>query len=126
MVKHLYLAALATVIGCAAAGGAPGEATPVRRGAILTADEIAAAHADVTTAYDAVVRLRPNWLAARGPGEYAKVFLDGNKYGELDALRNIPGYQIASAHYYDATQSSARFGLQGGSAGAIDVTTKTR
>ena len=126
MIKHLYLAAFAAVIGCGPASGVSGGAPAPRRGAILTGDEIAAAHADATTAYDAVVRLRPNWLAARGPGEYAKVFVDGNKYGELDALRTIPAYQIAIAHYYDATQSTARFGLQGGSAGAIDVTTKTR
>jgi hypothetical protein len=68
-VKHLYLVAVAAIIGCAPASGTSGTsrtAAVPRKGNLLTAEEIAAAHADVTTAYDAVARLRPNWLAPRG------------------------------------------------------------
>jgi hypothetical protein len=97
-------------------------------GSFLPAEEISAAHADITTAYDAVARLRPNWLAAHGASAYATVFLDGQKYadGDLSSLRSTQAYHIASIRYYDVTQSGARFGLQAGDGGAIEVTTKTK
>ena len=126
LVKHLYLVAVATAIGCASAGGTPGQSGVPRKNAVLTAEEIAAAHADLATAYDAVARLRPNWLAARGAMAYAKVFVDGQQYGDLAALRNIQAFHVASMHYYDVTQSTAKFGVRGGDAGVIEVTIKTR
>lgn len=127
MIKTLYLAALAAVIiGCATAGGASGNAPVQRRNAVLTADEIATAHADVGTAYDAVARLRPNWMAARGPEMYAKVYVEGQLYGDLASLRNLPAYQIAGARYYDVSQSAARFGLRAGDGGAIEITLRNR
>ena len=123
-VKHRYVVAVVAILGCAA--GASGASATPRRGSFLPAEEIAAAHADITTAYDAVARLRPNWLAARGPAEFASVFVDGQPYGKLQSLRNIPAYNVASVRYYDVTQSTARFGTRGGSAGAIEVTMRTR
>ena len=136
--KHLYLVAVAAVVGCASAGNAPDPTSAPgipRRGNILTADEIAYAHADVTTAYDAVARLRPNWLAAHGVTsgvdngagtEFALVYVDGQRYGDLNSLRGIPAYHVGELRYYDVTQAGARFGLRGGSSGVIDVTTKSR
>ena len=123
---HLYILTIAAIFGCASGGsGAPGTATVRRSASVLTAEEIASAHADITTAYDAVARLRPNWLAARGPAAYASVFVDGQQYGDLTSLRNISAYHVGNIRYYDVTQSTARFGTRGGSAGAIEVTTKT-
>jgi hypothetical protein len=135
--KHLYLVAVAAIIGCASAGGTsdtPSKSGVPRRGNLLTADEIASAHADVTTAYDAVARLRPNWLAAHGVTsgvdngagtEFALVFLDGQRYGDLNSLRGIPAYHVGDIRYYDVTQGGARFGIRGGSSGVIEVTTKS-
>ncbi|HVS59389.1 MAG TPA: hypothetical protein VHE82_01720 [Gemmatimonadaceae bacterium] len=134
-VKHLYLVAVAAIIGCAPASGTSGasgpSATP-RRSDLLTAEEIAAAHADITTAYDALSRLRPNWLAAHGAmssnpqvSEFATVFVDGQRYGGLNSLRNIQAYQVADIRYYDVTQAGATFGLRGGTGGAIEVTMKS-
>jgi len=131
-VQHLYVVAVAAVLGCASTGNNPGTAGAPRSSNILTAEDLAAAHADVTTAYDAVARLRPNWLAphgvmsavANGAGtEYALVYLDGQRYGDLSSLRNIPAYQVGGLRYYDLTESGARFGIRGGSSGVIDVTT---
>ncbi len=126
LVKHLYLMAVAAAIGCASAGATSGQTAVPRRGAVLTAEEIAAAHADNATAYDAIARLRPNWLAARGAMAYAKVFVDGQQYGALDSLRSISASHVNGMRYYDVTQSNARFGVQGGGAGAIEFTMKTR
>jgi hypothetical protein len=128
-IKHLFLIAVAAILGCAAGGtsGAPGAP---RRGSALTAEEIVAANADVGTAYDAVSRLRANWLAARGVAasgqQYAVVFVDGQRYGDLNSLRNIPAYHVAELRYYDITQAGAVFGIRGDTGGVIDVRMKVR
>jgi hypothetical protein len=127
-VKHLYLVAVVAVLGCAASASSK-SAIP-RTGSLLTAEEIAAAHADINTAYDAIARLRPNWLAPHGVTsgingagtEFALVFVDGQRYGDLNTLRGIPAYQVGNVRYYNVTEAGARFGIHGGSSGAIEVT----
>jgi hypothetical protein len=134
-VKHLYLLAVAAALGCASQGltsGSPGSSMTQKSANYLPFDEIANAHADVSTVYDAVARLRPNWLAAHGvtsttassATEYATVFVDGVLYGDLSTLRNLQAYHVADIRYYDITQSGARYGIRGGSSGVIDVRTK--
>jgi hypothetical protein len=132
-VRHLYhLAVFAAIIGCASSG-TPGTPTPPRKGNVLTANEMATAHADVATAYDAVARLRPNWLASHGVTstvsmgagtDRAVVFVDGQSYGDTNSLRNIQAYQVDEIRYYDVTEAGARFGIRGGSGGAIEVRLK--
>lgn len=132
-VKYLYLVAVAAVIGCASTPSAdPGGTATPRRSDLVTAEEIADAHADVNTAYEALARLRPNWLAPRGAmssnagaGNYAIVFVDGQQTGDITALRNIPAYYVADIRYYDVTQAGARFGIRAGTGGAIEVRMKS-
>jgi hypothetical protein len=128
-VKHLYLVAVVAVLGCAATAS---QSPSPQRGNLLTGEEISLAHADVTTAYDAIARLRPNWLAAHGvtsnPANgggtrFAVVFVDGQPYGDLNSLRAIPAYHIGDIRYYDVTEAGARFGIRGGSSGAIEIRT---
>ncbi|HEY8832775.1 MAG TPA: hypothetical protein VIM21_09690 [Gemmatimonadaceae bacterium] len=130
-VKHLYLMTAAALMGCAATNSAPSSGAPTRKANILTFDEISAAHADVTTAYDAVARLRPNWLASHGvtsaigggtDTEYATVFIDGQPYGGIESLRNIPVYHVGEFRYYSITEAGAKYGLRGGSSGVIELT----
>jgi hypothetical protein len=134
--KHLYLVAVAAILGCAAASSTSdtsGISTP-RKGNLLTAEEIATNNADVSTAYDAIARLRPNWLATHGPSSFstsggagqATVFVDGTQYGDLNSLRNIQAYHVAEIRYYDVTEAGAKYGLQGGTSGVIEVKTKVR
>ena len=133
-VKYLYLVAVAAVLGCASAGPNSGSSPGVAQKSAnyLPFEEIANAHADVNTVYDAVARLRPNWLAAHGvmsptsstTTEYATVFVDGVLYGDLSTLRNLQAYHVADIRYYDITQSGAKYGIRGGSSGVIDVRTK--
>jgi hypothetical protein len=133
MFKPLYPLAVALAFACAGSVPDPTLSTTSSRSSTLTAEQIAAAHADITTAYDAVARLRPNWLAphgvtsgqSNGAGtEYAVVFLDGQNYGDLNSLRAIPAYHVGAIKYYDVTQAGARFGIRGGSSGVIEVLTK--
>jgi hypothetical protein len=134
-VKHLYLVAVVAALGCASQNlnsGSPTSGVAQKSANYLPFDEIANAHADANTVYDAVARLRPNWLAAHGvtstnmsnTTEYATVFVDGVLYGDLSTLRNLQAYHVADIRYYDITQSGARYGIRGGSSGVIDVRTK--
>ena len=124
--RHLYLAALTAVVACATTATGSGRH---RSGNLLTAAEIAENHADVNSAYDAVARLRPNWLTGRGPsssssGETAQVFVDGQVIGDVQAMRNIQAYYVASMEYFDTSQAGAKFGIRAGGAGAIEVRLK--
>src|ERR1700693_6051805 len=114
-VKHLYLVAVMAGMGCAASSATSGTSYPTaaRKANVLRFDEIAAAHADVMTAYDALSRLRPNWLASHGvtsttaggtDTEYATIFVDGHPYGDIQSLRNIPAYQVSEFRYYSITE----------------------
>ena len=130
--KLFYLVGMMAVIGCASTPSRPDGSTPLRRGNVLSAEEIASAHADINSAYDAVARLRPNWLASRGQvgansvggGNYAQVFVDEQLVGDINALRNISAYQVGDLRYYDVSQAGARFGLKAGTNGAIEVQMK--
>ena len=128
--KLVYLLGVAAIVGCASTGANP--STSRESASVLTAEEIQRAHADATTAYDAISRLRPNWLAPKGPTSgyynagtnYPSIFLDGQPLGDITTLKNIAGYNVGSAHYYDVTQAGARFGIRGGASGVIEVLSK--
>jgi hypothetical protein len=132
-VRYLYLLASTAILGCAPASSSPGTPGGVqvpRTASYLTGEEIVAANADALNVYDAIARLRPNWLASHGVAvqgsEYAVAYLDGQPYGDLNSLRNIHSYQVADVRYYDITQAGARFGIRGGTGGVIEVRTKVR
>ena len=135
-IKHLFPLAVLAIIGCHSSGGTGDTVrfgTASRQSDVLTKDELVSAHADVNTAYDAIARLRPNWLAVHGvtsaqtgnqSTETAVVYVDGQRYGPISSLRNIQAYNVMTMRYYDITQAGARFGIQGGAGGVIEVTTR--
>jgi hypothetical protein len=132
-VNHFYVVAVAAILGCAPASNTSAIPGMHRNAKVLTAEEIEAAHADVRTAYDAVARLRPNWLASHGAmssdagvNPFATVWLDGQLYGELSTLRDIPAFQVADIRYYDITEAGGKFGLRAGTGGAIEVRSRVR
>lgn len=129
--KPLYLLAVALLVGCAPASSTSGTSSTVvgdRRGNLLTADEIAAANADAGNLYDAIARLRPHWFSSHGPTSfvtegtgYAIVFIDGQRYGDLNSLRGLQASEIGDVRYYNSAEAGAKFGLQGGTSGVIEV-----
>ncbi len=128
-VRHLYLVAVAAILGCASNSTTGARSNPK----VLTAEEIAVSHADAANAYDAVARLRPNWLASHGPmssspqnSATAAAFVDGEQYGDIISLRNIPASHVAAIRYYDITEAGAKFGIKAGFGGAIEVTSRIR
>lgn len=92
--RVLWLTAiLAAGTACATAtgGGGSGSGGP---GGALTREQLVATGAP--NAYDAVARLRPRWLMARSPatlqgeGNPVLVYVDGQRMGQLQELRNLP------------------------------------
>jgi hypothetical protein len=135
-VKYLCpLAAVAVAIACAPPPSTYDVTdTPTsapRWAEVLTAEEITNTKAEEVTAYEAVSRLRPNWLAAHGVTSfskqgtaYATVYMDDQKYGDLNMLKNFKAFQVAEMRYYDFTQAGARFGVAAGNGGVIEVRSK--
>ncbi len=125
-----FLAGLAIALGvatlaCAPATQTTGTGTSRRT---LLGDAIRAA--SVSSAYDAVARLRPEWLRRRGrssvrdPGAGAVVvYLDGIRHGGTDALRSIPAESVLQMEYLSGAEATTRFGT-GHGGGVILVRTR--
>jgi hypothetical protein len=133
-VKHLYLLAAAAAFACASGGNDPGtiDTGVPRKSNVLSSVEISAARADAQTAWEAIARLRPNWLVSHGVtstvangggSEYATVYVDGQPYGDITTLHGIPAYHVSEIRYYNITEAGAKYGLRGGGSGVIEVIT---
>ncbi|PYO50021.1 MAG: hypothetical protein DMD72_03505 [Gemmatimonadetes bacterium] len=114
------------VMACASAGtSTPG----VRRDPnVVTQQEIADAH--VSTAYEAIQRLRPMFLKTRGrttvngqANDYAIVFVDGQRFGDLNSLNNIVANSVLEARFLPGTEAVNRYGMEYGG-GVIDIKTR--
>ena len=121
---RLLLLLTTAIVACTRASNSP---TGGNRD-VITEDEIAAA--SVVTAYEAVQKLRGNFLSNRGKttilgksSPMPVVYLDGVRYGEIQTLRNISATQVQSIRLYRAWDAQQRYGndVMGG---VIEVTTK--
>ncbi len=126
LVRNLYLIAIAATLGCATTTG--GTPAARRNSNVITEPEIAALN--VSTAYDAVEQLRPNFFRSHGrttvmgtPNDYAHVYVNGQQYGGIGSLRSIVATQVREIRYYSGPEGVARFGAQNGN-GVIEVVLK--
>jgi hypothetical protein len=95
----------------------------------ITQVEIDSVHA--TSAYDAVRKLRPFFLAVRGrmsvdpkqPPAQPNVYVDNMYYGDITTLRTIEASAIESIRFYSASEAQYVFG-SGNMAGVISIQTK--
>jgi hypothetical protein len=119
---------LVTIAGCvgaiACAQATRTTGAPLSRH-VLLGDEIQTAA--VATAYQAVARLRPEWLQRRGrisvrdPGAGAVVvYLNGMRQGGVSALDAIAADNILDMEYLSGQEATTRFGT-GHGGGAILV-----
>ena len=128
MRRHLVICTLAALVGsgCASSPGGAGSTgvSPTRD--IILAPEIVAAR--VMNAYDAVMRLRPEYLRARGPvhprlgNSGPVVYLDDIQLGSVETLRTISVDKVTAIRYLRPTEANVRLGPHG-SNGAIVVST---
>lgn len=115
----LVLAACATTQGTG----------PRRSSRVLLADEIA--EVSVQSAYQAVERLRPQWLHSRASPTMANpdgaepvVYLDGMRVGNLQELLSIRPDRVERMEFLNPSDATNRFGTDH-TAGAILVTTRS-
>ena len=129
-INRLYLIAVPAILACAPASSPSGNPAP-RRSNVLAAEEIVSVNADLGTVWDAIARLRPTWLTRTTTSfdpprtEYPVVFVDGRHHGELESLRTIAASQIDDVRFYSPAEA-AKFGLQGGLSGVIEVSMKKK
>jgi hypothetical protein len=118
---------LITVAACAGAG---------RQGVSTTSNVIDRAELEAAgsvSTYDAVQRLRPQYLRDRGPVSLvntsarprAVVFLDQTEYGELETLRTIPASRVEQVRFYPGAEAATKFGSVYGS-GVIQLNMRTQ
>ncbi len=110
MRKSLLIATVIFTTGCAHAQNEQTE----YNSAVITEAEINSSGA--ATAYDAVKKLRGNFLASRGrtslneaPPE-PNVYIDEHYFGPLASLKSIPATQVASIRMYRAWEVQAKYG----------------
>jgi hypothetical protein len=113
---------LLAIAGCAPAGRHSGGG-----GSNVVARRELDAVGSIST-YDALQRLRPNFLRDRGPTSLVNlsartrpaVFLDQSPYGEIETLRAIPSSRVEEIRYYAGAEATTRFGSAYG-AGVIQL-----
>jgi outer membrane cobalamin receptor len=96
---------------------------------LITEDEIEASRAP--TAFEVIQKLRANFLSYRGETSfdrsksqpYPNVYVDGQAYGSIGTLRNIPASQIATIRLYRSWEATTKFGT-GNMGGVIAITTR--
>lgn len=103
---------------------------PARDRLRITQAEIIASGAD--DAYEAILRLRANFLTSRGitvmrPNEPSTpaVFVDGLEYGPTSSLKSIPANTIAEIRLYQSGEATLMYG-NAFTSGVIAVTTRRR
>lgn len=122
------LAACAASAGAGAEGGASTSSTPRPRREVITQAELLESGA--TNLFDAVQRLRPQWLRGAnisnrmGSGTDIVVYQGQTQLGGLDALRQLQTSYAAELRWLDGSQASNTLpGLGSRSvAGAIVIT----
>ncbi len=118
--------------GCASAHaeGSADAPVPAQTGNAntLTAEEIAKAHA--ITLYDAIAKLRANFLTNRGrmtinteASALPAVYRDGSYFGTLETLKSIPAADVQLVRLYRPSEFQGRFGSDN-AGGVIDVTSR--
>jgi outer membrane cobalamin receptor len=124
--RFLATALSGVLFACASPQLGPGH---LGESQLITEEEIERSQAP--TAYDAIQRLRANFLTYRGETSldrnksqpYPTVYVDGQEYGSLSSLRNIPASQVATIRLYRSWEATTTFGT-GNMGGVIAITTR--
>jgi hypothetical protein len=125
---RLVLMSFATaIVGCASPALNSHSEDP--RSQLITQDEVEASRAP--TAYEVIQKLHANFLTYRGETSFDKsksqpyptVYVDGQEYGSVGMLRNIPASQVSTIRLYRAWEATTKFGT-GNMSGVIAITTR--
>lgn len=125
--RHLVVVALLALSACATPGGAklPSASKDPN---LITLEELERVNA--SNLYDAVNRLRPQFLRSRGVTSMqdpnpprAVVYLDGQRVGGIDFLERMSPMGVISVRFMTPVDASSRYGLNH-DGGAIMVSTR--
>jgi len=123
--RRFQLFALAAVVACASSGTKTEAVAPGQDRNTITETELMSTSS--SSLYDAIEKLRPNFLRSHGASsftnqtnEYPVVYVDEHLYGEMASLRSIVTAQVGSVRYYDQITAQQKFGLTSGN-GVISV-----
>ena len=109
--------------GCASGSASGGQR---RNPDLITSEELRQTDSEGLSAFQAVQRMRPQWLRGRGVGSFGgglelpKVMVEESPYGEVDDLRSMNVSDIDEMRFLGAAEATTRFGT-GYDAGAILV-----
>jgi len=124
------LVVVAVAMSAAACHGANTWDAPAPSRNLITRVEIEQSRAN--SAWDAVVKLRGNFMASRGANSLMlkvnkepTVFLDDVEYGNLGTLKQIPAASVAEIRFVEGWNAETKFG-PGHAAGVIQVYTRTQ
>lgn len=116
---------VATLAACGVSGPTP----PRGQRSIITAEEIASLN--VSSAWEAIQHLRPDFLRSRGTvsirnpnAQYPVVYVNGMRAGGLDELRSVRAGDVQNIRFISASDATTRWGT-GHAGGVIEITTKT-
>jgi len=114
--RRFVAASLSVVVfmaaACASAGGTPKSSS---HDGVITSEEIEISHQP--TLFDVIRALRPHWLTTTPTGLRSdadagiSVYLDSQRAGSIDVLRQLPSTSASSLRFYSASEAQSRFGL---------------
>jgi hypothetical protein len=130
LVAALFLFASATA--CASGGATAGGSATASSRYVITEAELPTSGTE--TAYDAITRLRPEFLRARpaqsynlqpnggasGPAPAPALIVNGQRAGDVSDLRQIAATALKTVRYYSIEQAKRKFGMQY-DGGAIEI-----
>jgi hypothetical protein len=123
---RIALAMALAAAACASSGTKAATATAAQSSStVLTMDEIM--KTGQPTAFRVIQTVRPQWLLVRRQGgslsrpETIKVYVQGNRFGEVATLEQMQSSTIKEIRHLDGRDATIRFGT-GHMAGAILVT----
>lgn len=98
---------------------------------MIREDEIAELQDRYRNAVDLIQFARPRFLKTRGAtrvgasaaGEYAAVYVNDVRFGDIQSLRSLPSEGLVSIQWLSAAEATTRFGY-GNTDGAILITQK--
>lgn len=123
MMERLALTSL-ILAGCSGAANQSATARGDRN--LLTREQLVATNS--ANLYDAVEKLRPEWLTSRGPTSVsdptptmASVYMNGQQLGKAEYLRDVLVADVTEVRFWPAGQAAAKFGM-GHPRGVIELT----
>ncbi len=110
---------LLLLLGCASSGESSSGST---RDTLTRADLL---ETNEETLYEAIQRLRPRWLRARGANlegrTLPQVFVDGSPRGDASVLRQIRVLDVTDVRFLSAIDAATLYGTLAAAGGVIQV-----